>query len=119
MQKMLIVLSSIVCLGLIGCAKPVQKNWGALSGSRSDGTIKMAYQYNPVSEIPQVNNMQALTLASKRCQAWGYAEAEAFGTNFSECNNWSTAFGSLTCVKETVTREFQCIGTYKEPLLSK
>ena len=51
--KWLPVIVSLVCLA--GCAaKPVEKDWIAVGGSRSDATIRLGYTYNPKIEVPQL-----------------------------------------------------------------
>ena len=49
--KWLPIIVSLVCLA--GCAaKPVEKDWIAVGGSRSDATIRLGYTYNPKIEVP-------------------------------------------------------------------
>ncbi len=76
-----------------------------ISGSKADGIVKMAYEYKPF-ESPVVNQDASRLQAAKRCQAWGYSEAEAFGTNSRQCV-LNYGFG---CEKYRVTTEYQCIG---------
>lgn len=59
-------------------------------------------------EKPQVNEMQAVNLATSRCQTWGYTGAEAFGGVTQQCN-MSDGMGG--CNRWMVTKEFQCTGT--------
>ncbi|HEY1270105.1 MAG TPA: YecR family lipoprotein [Candidatus Binatia bacterium] len=95
---------ALLMTGLVGCA--VQKQWTATGGSRSDGIVKLSYEYRAF-ERPQTDQQQGLELAIKRCGVWGYTGAEAFGGQTRACNN--TASG--TCNSWLVTREYQCTGT--------
>lgn len=84
-----------------GCA--VQKDWQATGGSKSDGIVKLSYQYGGF-EMPKVSEEQGLDIAKKRCAAWGYTNAEAFGGVTSQCNSMSAS----GCVSYFVTKEYQC-----------
>lgn len=86
-----------------GCA--VQKQMVATGGSRSDGTVKMAYEFG-MFEKPVINMAQALQDASKRCTSWGYTNAEPFGGETRTCSNRSNS----GCVAWLVTVEYQCTG---------
>ncbi|MDR0476681.1 MAG: YecR-like lipofamily protein [Desulfobulbaceae bacterium] len=112
MQKMMLVLiAAAMCAVLAGCAKPVAKDWVATSGSRSDAIVKLSFQYNPELEIPETNELQALELAKKRCNSWGYANAEAFGGEMRQCTLVGPApFGGVVCQFMLVTKEYQCTG---------
>ena len=99
--------STIVLLATLfmsaSCATP--KQYGATGGSRADGTVKLSYQYGGF-EQPVVDTQQAVHLARSKCSAWGYENAEAFGTEIKTC----TAFNEYGCIQWLVTSEFQCIG---------
>ena len=88
---------------LASCA--TTKQYGATGGSRADGTVKLSYQYGEF-EKPIVDPQQALTLARSKCSAWGYIDAEPFGTEIITCAE-SNAYG---CVQHIVTGEYQCLG---------
>ena len=92
-----------VVLGLNGCA--TTKEWAATGGSRSDGVVKLSYEYG-LFEAPRVNAEQGLQLARSRCSAWGYSGAEAFGGTTRVCND-SDYSG---CNQWLVTAEYQCTG---------
>ena len=96
-----VILATFVML--VGCA--TTKQYGATGGSRSDGTVKLSYQYGQF-EKPVVNPQQAVEIARSKCSAWGYDNAEAFGTEVSNC----TASNQYGCVQWLVTAEFQCLG---------
>lgn len=84
-----------------GCS--VQKQLIATGGSRSDGIVKMSFEYG-LFEIPKLNEQQGLDSAKQRCEAWGYADAEPFGGATKICTN-PTRNG---CAKWLVTIEYQC-----------
>jgi len=88
-----------------GCA--VHKDWAATGGSRSDGTVRLSYEVGEF-EKPQLSERQAIMLASKRCKAWGYKGAEAFGGVTRQCNQFG---GFNGCSNWMVTKEYQCTGT--------
>ena len=87
-----------------GCA--VTKVPQPTSGSRSDGTIEMSYQYGQYV-VPQVNWGKAKVKAVERCESWGYTGAEAFGGVMEKCQA-TDMYGS--CTQTFVTKEFQCTG---------
>lgn len=98
--SLLIFLSALI---VSGCA--THKTMVPVSGSKADGIVKMAYEYTPY-ESPIVNQEASRAQAAKRCQAWGYSDAEAFGTSSKRCV-LNYGFG---CEKFRVTTEYQCTG---------
>lgn len=90
---------------LSACA--VTKNYAATGGSRSDGVIRLSYEYAEL-EAPRVNERQGVTLAAQRCAVWGYKGAEAFGGQTKQCIQ-PGGFGG--CTRWLVTKEYQCTGT--------
>ena len=104
MNKITLV-TTLLCVQLLAaCAVPKQMT--ATGGSRSDGTIKLSYEYGRF-EQPQVDLSQGMRVAKARCAAWGYTGAEAFGGSTKTCNQPS---GS-GCERWIVTTEYQCLGT--------
>lgn len=89
-----------------GCAS--NKEFVPTGGSRSDGTIKMSYQYGAF-ELPQVDLKQAVESARQRCAAWGYSGAEPFGGSTKTCIDSSSG----SCNVWRVTAEYQCTGAPK------
>ncbi|HLA72845.1 MAG TPA: YecR family lipoprotein [Steroidobacteraceae bacterium] len=87
-----------------GCA--VQKTLTAMGGSKSDGTVRMAYTLN-LFEKPVVNWQQGAADARSRCAAWGYSDAAPFGGELRQCQA-SDGFGS--CNQWLVSMDFQCTG---------
>jgi hypothetical protein len=96
------LLASMFVLG--GCATPM--NYVATGGSRSDGTVKLSYQYGGFQQ-PVVDAQQGLDLAKSKCAAWGFTGAEAFGGEVRTC----TAYNQYGCVQFLVTAEYQCLGS--------
>ena len=103
MNKM--CLAGLVLLALNGCA--TQKEWQAEGGSRSDGTVRLAFEHGAF-EKPVYEHQQGIALAAQKCAAWGYSGAEAFGTTESICVQPDPTIG---CMRFRVTAEFQCTGT--------
>lgn len=91
------------CL-LIGCA--TVKTLQPVGGSRADATVLMAYEYGAF-EKPQPRLDDALATARARCLAWGYSDAQPFGTGFKRCET-SNEYG---CLSWLVTITYQCQGS--------
>ena len=102
-MKRLIVVFTIGVSCISGCA--TQKFWSATGGSRSDGTVKLSYQYGGF-ESPRVSSEQGAQLARSKCAAWGYSGAEPFGGATQTC----TARNQYGCISFLVTAEYQCLG---------
>lgn len=100
-MKTTLVLSAAVLFLVSGCA--AKKNWGASGGSKADGTVKLAYTYG-MFEVPEVDDAEALQIATQRCKSWGYSKAVAFDFENSRCQKMS----SSGCTQTIVTKEFQC-----------
>ena len=90
---------------LSGCAS--QKHWSATGGSKSDGTVRLSYEVGEF-EKPEVNESQGRRLAKRRCQSWGYSDADAFGGTTRQCQQGG---GFSGCQRWLVTKEYQCVGT--------
>lgn len=100
--------TAAAALVLHGCATP-PPIMEAVGGSRSDGTITMAYEYSTLYHItaPAVNAAASRENAIKRCRAWGYNGAEPFGgPGVKKC----VAGPAFACEKYRVTMEYQCTG---------
>jgi hypothetical protein len=114
MKKLILIASVVVALS--GCSSIENKNkyrgdWVATDGSRADATIKLSYNYEygldyeDLNEI-QLSEQQAMELAKKRCNAWGYTGAEPFGATTTICN----LMDKSSCSLYMTTKEYQCIG---------
>lgn len=97
------VIFVIVALNISGCATP--KEWSAIGGSRSDGVVRLAFEYR-FGEKPVLDKQQGLDLAKTKCLAWGFKDAEAFGAATKKCNG-----NPNDCRDWLVTKEYQCLGT--------
>jgi len=91
-------------IALSGCA--VQKALTPTGGSRSDGVVRLSYTVS-LFEKPVVDYEQGRTLARQRCAAWGYSDAEPFGGETQQCQQFNN-YGN--CVQALVTVEYQCTG---------
>ena len=111
MKKMLFSLLIMTLLFSAGCSKKVQKDWTATGGSRSDGMVRLTIQHNAF-EIPEVNDLQGVKIATERCERWGYTGAEAFGGSLQVCNGVMDAWGN--CSSFLITKEYQCTGHVSE-----
>lgn len=100
-----IAVATLTATLLTGCV--TTKDWSATGGSRSDGVVRLSYEVGEF-ERPQLNEAQAVTLATQRCKTWGYTGAEAFGGVTRQCGQGG-GFGS--CSLWVVTKEYQCTGT--------
>lgn len=101
-MKMSAVVFLIVSVSLLsGCATP--KQWVAVGGSRSDGTVKLAFEYG-LFEKPELQPGQGTRLATQKCGAWGYSGAESFGSTTSQCVAWNNS----GCLRWRIFAEFQC-----------
>ena len=99
MKKIIFI---IIALSLSSCA--VVKIPQATGGSKSDGIVELSYQYGGF-EKPEVKWGTALQKAVKRCEAWGYKDAEKFGGGISKCQN----FNQYGCNPWLVTLKYQSI----------
>lgn len=108
-MKAVITLLAIAVL-LTGCA--TAKNWSATGGSRADGVVRLSYEVGAF-EKPMLNESEAVSLATSRCQTWGYSGAEAFGGVTRVCNMPGGGFGG--CQGWLITKEFQCTGNATPP----
>lgn len=93
----------VFALIVSGCS--VTKEYAATGGSKADGIIKLSYEVSKY-QVPQVNEQQGLTLARKKCNGWGYSDAEALGGVQRACNEPTLT----SCANWIVTKEYQCIG---------
>jgi len=104
-----ITLVLVLVAGLAGCAEPVRRaDWLPLTGSRADATMTLAYFYNPYLQKPLTSDEQALEVATQRCGAWGYSNAEPFGVVDERCAETDS---KGVCEKKIVTRIYQCLGS--------
>lgn len=94
-----------VALIVTGCATKVEKEWSVVGGSKSDATVRLAFEHSDL-EIPVIDDSRGQKLATKRCQAWGYKDAVPFDKSMSNCLQVA---GLGQCAYFRVTTEYQCI----------
>lgn len=94
--------ATVVCVS--ACA--VQKTMVPTGGSRADGTVEMSYEVGEFEQA-KIDMSQAAKDAARRCQAWGYSDAEPFGGQKSQCQQRG-GFGG--CARTFVSMQFQCVG---------
>lgn len=99
--KTAVLLASLFVMS--SCSTPM--NYVATGGSKSDGTVKLSYEFG-LFQDPVVNEQQGLELAKSKCAMWGYTGAEAFGGKLRNC----TEYNKDGCSRYLVTAEYQCIG---------
>jgi len=104
MRKVIIAIAATFATSMSGCA--VQKTLTPVGGSRSDGTIRLAYSVS-MFEKPVVDWTQGSYLARQRCAAWGYSDAESFGGSTQQCEAYN---GYGNCVQATIFVDYQCTG---------
>ena len=78
----------------------------ATGGSRADGTVRTSFRYDAWTS-PTYDPSQGQRIAAKRCKAWGYSDAEAFGPANGQCLQFNS-YG--TCTLTEMVLEFQCQG---------
>ncbi len=100
MRKILIC---FIVVFLTGCA--VKKNYSAIGGSRADGIIQLSYDMTQF-EMPQPDEQQGITLARRKCNAWGYSGAEPFEGTVRTCNETTLS----SCSSWRITKDYQCLG---------
>ena len=110
MKNKHIFLAMVATVVLSAC-QTANPNWVAVGGSRADGTVKIAYEQPEMSQASPTMEV-GRQLAAKRCQRWGYQDAEACGGATRQCIR-SPGFWT-NCMTYQVTFEFQCIGGQPE-----
>ncbi|WP_366145496.1 YecR family lipoprotein [Methylovulum sp.] len=83
-----------------------KSNSSQQGGSRSDGTVKLSFEYG-MFEVPKLDEQQGLSVAKQRCAAWGYTGTEPFGGSTKTC----TSSSNSGCNRWLVTVEYQCTGS--------
>ena len=91
-----------IVLTLAACT--VDKQLSATGGSRADGIVELSYEIGDMQKA-RIDWARADQDAVRRCNAWGYSQAERFGGERRQCNNPST-YG---CMNWFVTVNYQCV----------
>jgi len=101
-----IIAAAAAMLMTAGCSTVT--TWQATGGSKADGVVRLSYEVTEFQKV-QLNESQAIGLATQRCASWGYSGAEAFGGTTRQCGQ-SGGFGG--CAMWVVTKEYQCTGEH-------
>ncbi|MEO1494913.1 MAG: YecR family lipoprotein [Pseudomonadota bacterium] len=85
----------------------------AVSGSKADGIVKLAYDVK-LNEQYAVDQNAGNANALRRCQAWGYTRVEPFAGERKECTTqgagiWVNGAPVGACAVTTHTRDYQCL----------
>jgi len=96
-----LIAASILVLDLLGCV--ATKQWALSGGDRKSGVVRVSYEY-PEFKQPSLSDAQALEVAARRCNGWGYHDAEPIAGQIRQCSNKDDG----NCDLWTVTREYQC-----------
>jgi len=78
----------------------------ATGGSKADGIVNISYDVGQMQK-PVIDWEQAEAEANRRCQAWGYKEAEAFGGGTRSCVQYGGLGGG--CAVTQHTHSYQCL----------
>jgi hypothetical protein len=121
-QSILVVLfvTSILSGCVPGYREPL--TWKAMSGSKSDGTLTLAYVETTMDFFnPPPSPFQGQAVASSRCKSWGYTKAVAFDFIHKQCqsqskyrsindadDDGSPALYRNTCDDYLITQQYQC-----------
>jgi hypothetical protein len=84
-----------------GCA--TNQPWAVSGGEKAEGLVRVSYEF-PEFHEPAVSEQQAEQIALKRCEGWGYDDAEPIAGQLRQCSNMDDG----NCDLWKVTREFQC-----------
>ncbi len=99
---------------LVGCTKTtVHKIPQATSGSKADGTVRLAYEVTATENVIP-NWTKAERNALKRCQAWGYSRVDAFAGVLTQCTEVGQGLlvnGAVpgACARQSVYKDYQCL----------
>lgn len=108
MKKTYLLFLFVAVFIVIGCAKPVHKDWAAFRGSKGDGTVTMGLSWNPQTEILEHSFASALEIATEKCRSWGYESAEAFGAIVENCTQMTYTNWGPICNQMRAEAMFQC-----------
>lgn len=107
-----IITAVSAALIVAGCATGPAPIPVPVAGSKADATVTLAANTNPTRH-ESANWAGAKAEAAKRCQVWGYEDADALGSGFEKCVQYGTGIFQGTCVMTRETATFQCIGETK------
>jgi hypothetical protein len=96
-----LVILLVFTAALAGCA--TSQPWTVSGGEKHEGLVRVSYEFAEFHE-PAVSEQQAEQIALKRCEGWGYDDAEPIAGQLRQCSNMEDG----NCDLWKVTREFQC-----------
>ena len=100
----LAIASACIAAFLTGTGCAATKEYAAVNGSRSDGTVTLAYEYG-LFEKPQPDEQEGQTLADSYCKKWGY---EGTADPFSPTQTCLAVNGYGNCIRFQVNRRYAC-----------
>ena len=100
MKYKLALAVTVAALAACGTVSQMQ----ATGGSRSDGIVKLSFEYGMFDKV-QLDEASAMQTARQRCGVWGYREPDPFGGVVKQCQAYSASIG---CTHWFVTKEYQC-----------
>lgn len=112
-RKRLSLAAPLVALTVACAPTTVYKIPQATSGSKSDGTVRLAYEA-AANEDVRVDWQEGEKNAAKRCRAWGYSRVDPFSGVLSQCVERGQGLlvnGALpgACAREMVYKDYQCL----------
>ena len=115
MNKSILTILSVTAI-LAGCAGQQQQTWKAMSGSKADGTLTLAYTQSKLDMFSTPPSpAQGQAVADQRCKSWGYTKAVAFDFISEKCQSQSSGGGVPTlfgggnsCDENLITQKYQC-----------
>ena len=101
MKKSIMILA---VFALTGCATNITPQ--ATGGSKADGIVNLSYDVEELQK-PVIDWEKADAEAVRRCKAWGYKKAEAFGGATRSCVQYGGIGGG--CAVRQFTHSYQCL----------
>ena len=105
-RKSVTALAAMILAGTVLTGCTVQKDLVPVGGSRSDGTVILAYEVG-LYEKAQLDHAAGHAAARKTCAGWGYSGAEPFGGATDRCISRN---GYGQCMAWRVNIPYQCTG---------
>ena len=112
--KTLFALMAVVLAS--ACTTTEKMNWVGVGGSKADGNVVLGIDVAPKMGVTETevewDVNQANAEAARRCQNWGYADAEVFSEQFPVQKRCFPQ-GMSPCWSKTYRVFYQCIGEKK------
>ncbi|BCB27036.1 hypothetical protein SKTS_19220 [Sulfurimicrobium lacus] len=108
-----IVLLNLLAVIMAACTTVETMKWVGVGGSKADGTVIMGIDVPPKMGIRETevqwDGKQANAEANRRCQNWGYSNAEIFNDSFP-VQVICYPQGISPCWSKAYRITYQCIG---------